>query len=1289
MNTGSSTTSPTGTPDAAGRHEEPRTSGPAASAAAGRAGDAAPPGEGPPRLSRGAALLTASTVLVGSANYGLSLVLVHLLPPAVYATYGAVASVLLTIGTLAGATVPWILAREVAVSRPGSSRRRHALRSCLRLSLGLSVVCAAVACAAVSRYATPSLLVVLAAACVLIMLCSAGAGYLQGRQSFGRLGALRVTEVVVRIAAAVTAAVLGWGSAGVVGAFAVGAGVAAITGLLAMRRDLTVRQVDDGSEAREESETAAHRRELWRQAAVIGGIQTLVSVLITLDVTVSSAVRGASADLATYQALLVLARVPVFLATALAMVVFPRLVATRPPGGGPSPSGDFRAVLRLHWVTAFAVTAVVASCPVSVLELVLPARYAESASLLLPLGLAGLAAGTINLVTTLFQAWGPVRRALILLAAAVLAGGAAFGVACADPVRLAWSAAGVFGTCAVLLLVTVRRRVAGLGPAGGALAPLAAGAAAWGVLTLLRPHPVAWVPCAVVVCALAGLAARPRRRRPGPYRVLHLGFEDPRQPGAGGGSVRTHEVNRRLAAAGIEVTVVCARWPGAVPAVVDEVRYLPVGPRLGPLGRIRFAAQLGYFAAVLGGLWLLVRRTDPDVVVEDFAAPISSACVPYLTRRPVVGVVQWLFARDKARQYRLPFGAIERLGVGSHRSLVAVSDDLGAELRRRNPAALVTVVPNGLDPAAFEPRPPGAREHLLYLGRLEIAQKGLDLLLRAYAQAAPHIDAELHIAGDGPDERTLRALAAELGIADRVRWLGRVAGHARFDLLAGARLVCMPSRYETFGMVAAEALATGTPVLAFDIDCLRALVDDTVGRRVPAGDLTGYADALRELADDPRRCAALGSAGPAGVRRLDWDRIADAQLGVYRGASGALTDVLAARASGGSADVADAALAGPMGTGRQIRHLLRDRRRRPGRALLIGNYGNGNTGDESILARLAELAGDRRDRLTVVSRNPDAIDRLHGLAAVRTVSAEGVRAFLRTDAIAVGGGGMFGRGLPPLVRILPVVLLAARLLGKEIHVVAIGAYPDTPQPTRWLLQLACRHAGSVTVRDPRTRSVLSSGPARWVRPALVADPAESLAAAPTDRVRAETGIDPAERPLLISLKAMPEPETLHAVTDTIADALRAWDDDRPVVFLCLSDRGDYGLGEAVSDASLAARVAERAGLGAPGPGSRAASAGPGLHPAVAKALVASAAGIVAMRLHAQIYAVAEGTPLFGISFETKSDAWLTASGATVHRAETLRTAEVSEWLAGLPAAPPRALRGSATAAGRPAPDPAR
>jgi glycosyltransferase involved in cell wall biosynthesis len=382
------------------------------------------------------------------------------------------------------------------------------------------------------------------------------------------------------------------------------------------------------------------------------------------------------------------------------------------------------------------------------------------------------------------------------------------------------------------------------------------------------------------------LLIRPRRRRPGPLRVLHLGFEDPARPGAGGGSVRTHEVNRRLAAQGVEVVVACSRYPSFTERVQDGVRYLPCGWRLGPLSAGHFPSLLAYFGAVSTGLSTLERRWRPDVIVEDFAAPFSSIAVPYLTRTPVVGVVQWLFAADKARQYRLPFHLVERFGVTSHDVLVAVSEDLADELRGRNRDAEVHALPNGLEPAAWRTTgTPGSRANLLYLGRLEIAQKGLDLLLTAYAKAAPDISVDLHLAGDGPDAEVLAAQARDLGIADQVRWLGRVEGAARFDLLAGAQLVCMPSRYETFGMVAAESLAVGTPVIAYDIPCLRALVTDAVGMPVPAEDVDALAAGLVALANDPVRCRRLGAAGPDSVRHLDWDIVAADQLAVYREAA--------------------------------------------------------------------------------------------------------------------------------------------------------------------------------------------------------------------------------------------------------------------------------------------------------------------------------------------------------------------------------------------------------------------
>lgn len=358
-------------------------------------------------------------------------------------------------------------------------------------------------------------------------------------------------------------------------------------------------------------------------------------------------------------------------------------------------------------------------------------------------------------------------------------------------------------------------------------------------------------------------------------RILHLGFEDPRKPGAGGGSVRTLEINSRLTA-DFDIVVACARFAGCKPYTQDGVRYVHLG-----FGTGRDVSAATYFAAQTRA----VRRYAPDLVVEDFGAPISTWGLPRTTAIPVVGVVQWLFAEEKSRQYRLPFDRIERYGLAAHRTLIAVSDDLGERLRVRNPLADVHVVPNALPPEALLTSHDGARSGVRYLGRIEDAQKGLSLLLRAYAIAVDSpggISQDVFIAGEGPDRARLEALAADLGIANRIHFVGPVHPADRFAWLAAAQVVAMPSRYETFGMVAAESMAVHSPVVAFDIDCLRNLVDETTGRRVAAFDVQAYATALKELDANAALRESLGRKGAADVAHLTWDNTAQQQASIYR-----------------------------------------------------------------------------------------------------------------------------------------------------------------------------------------------------------------------------------------------------------------------------------------------------------------------------------------------------------------------------------------------------------------------
>ncbi|MFD0317900.1 glycosyltransferase [Streptomyces flavalbus] len=844
--------------------------------------------DAPRRTPRPAVLLTGSALLTGAVNYGGSVLAMRLLTPPEYARYAAVAAVLLVVGALAGATMPPLVAR-VTARQATAGQVSSVTGPCLRIAVAAALVCAVAAGAVTLPYATPGLLTVIAVAVAALWVNATGLGLTQSRQAFRSLAVLWTAEAVLRAAVTAVAAATGGGDTGAIAGFAAAAGSTALAALAVRPRRTSgpdtaavpKHRTDDRARGPEGAgaTAASTTGPMWRQALAIGLLQALVYLLPALDVVVAAAVQEGDAALAPYQALLLPARVPVFVATALAAVLLPRL--TRCPAWGPT-HGALGQALRQHAATVSVLVAATATCPPEILALAVPPAYAASADLLVPLGIAAGGHATLVLLVTVFLAWGPLLPVAVTLALVCPFAALGYGVAASGTRALAWTSAAVAVATAGAVAVLAWRRAGRVRPGRGAGCSLLAVPVPALVLGALRPHPLPWCLAAVALAGAATGWVTRRQRRAGPLRVLHLAFEDPRAPGAGGGSVRTHQVNRRLAASGVRVTAVCAPWPGCTPTTRDGVRYVPVLRRLAPVLRHRFPCQLAYFAAVTVGLPLLVRRTDPDLVVEDFAAPFSSVCVPWWTRRPVVGVVQWLAAREKARDYRLPFGAVERLGLRSHTTLVTVSEGLAEEVRRRRPQAHVVALPNGLDAGAVAARPPRDGNHLLYLGRLEHTSKGLDVLLRAYARVAGEVDTDLWIAGDGPHARALRELADRLGTGRRVRWLGRVDGDARFALLASARLVCVPSRYETFGLVAAEALACGTPVLCFDIPCLRDLVTRETGVRVPPGDTTAYGDALAALARDPERCRRLGAAGPASVRHLDWRETAHRQLALYR-----------------------------------------------------------------------------------------------------------------------------------------------------------------------------------------------------------------------------------------------------------------------------------------------------------------------------------------------------------------------------------------------------------------------
>jgi glycosyltransferase involved in cell wall biosynthesis len=170
------------------------------------------------------------------------------------------------------------------------------------------------------------------------------------------------------------------------------------------------------------------------------------------------------------------------------------------------------------------------------------------------------------------------------------------------------------------------------------------------------------------------------------------------------------------------------------------------------------------------------------------------------------------------------------------------------------------IVHYGIEPRDGAEPYAGSEPRLLCVGRL-IPIKGHIVLLRAFAEARKEVPGlRLDVAGRGPLEPALRALARELGIGDAVRFLGHVSPIQR--AIEDSAIIVVPSMGEGFGMVALEAMERSRPVIAAAIGGLGELISDgETGLLVEPGLAAPLQRAIVELAGDLGRAAEMGRAG--------------------------------------------------------------------------------------------------------------------------------------------------------------------------------------------------------------------------------------------------------------------------------------------------------------------------------------------------------------------------------------------------------------------------------------------
>ncbi len=348
-------------------------------------------------------------------------------------------------------------------------------------------------------------------------------------------------------------------------------------------------------------------------------------------------------------------------------------------------------------------------------------------------------------------------------------------------------------------------------------------------------------------------------------QIVFLDFDDIRNPLLGAGQARaTFEVGRRLAAKGHSITSICSRYPGCNDRTEGGIRYRHIG-----LGSNNIKLNnLAYIFAIPSA----VRKLKADIIIECFTAPISTLFSPLWTKIPVVAIPTSFEAERFAKSYHFPFDLIEKFGLRYYKYFLPYSSYQEKKMKNINQHVISMIVPEGVGEEFFAIKR-AQPKHILFLGRFDIDQKGIDILLNAYAKKQDEIHFPIVIAGKGPDEKKIISTIKSLKLEKKVSIVGEAYGEKKEKLLAEAVFVAMPSRHEGFSLFSLEALASGAPLVVFDIPGM-SWFNGSVSLKAKPFDIDQYGDLLIK-ASSIFPTKKMETAIKEFARKFSWDFVAD------------------------------------------------------------------------------------------------------------------------------------------------------------------------------------------------------------------------------------------------------------------------------------------------------------------------------------------------------------------------------------------------------------------------------
>jgi D-inositol-3-phosphate glycosyltransferase len=377
-------------------------------------------------------------------------------------------------------------------------------------------------------------------------------------------------------------------------------------------------------------------------------------------------------------------------------------------------------------------------------------------------------------------------------------------------------------------------------------------------------------------------------------------------------NVYIRAVTERLAREGVEVDLFTRCRGGAdhdVREIAPGIRVVSV--KAGPCTPVPKSVLPRFLPEFLGGVLRIAREDGRgyDIVHSHYwlsgwvgRAFSEDIGIPLVASFHTLGKVKnYSLARGEAPEKEERLAAEARVIAEAERILAPTPAEASqlVGLYRADPES-IRLVPPGVDHTLFFPRDrtaARARLHLsglrlaLYVGRLQ-PHKGPDVAVRTLAEAVARDpaakDLVLAIVGGpsgadhGVEVSRLMGLAGALGVSERVMLFPPQPQHKLADFYAAADVVLVPSRSESFGLVALEAQACGTPVVAASVGGLRYVVEDGAGGFLVEGhDPADHAERLLQILSDKELAMNLSAEAARSALRFTWDATAAELLGVY------------------------------------------------------------------------------------------------------------------------------------------------------------------------------------------------------------------------------------------------------------------------------------------------------------------------------------------------------------------------------------------------------------------------